>query len=82
MNDTIERPKAKKKETLTVEQRIEKFIKTKPGDQIKIINVFENCYRVNVYSFERVKELIVKRAMISASYFIIAKENGTLEIEE
>ena len=82
MNDTIEKPKTKKKETLTIEQRIKDLIKTKPSDQIKIINVFDSNYRVNVYSFEQVRDLLFKRASISASYFIIAKDDGTLVIDE
>lgn len=81
MNAAAEKPKIKRKETITIEQRIEDMIETKPGDQVKIINVFDNFYRVNIYSFEAVKEMLFKRASISASYFVIHKGDGTLEIE-
>jgi hypothetical protein len=88
MNDTVdertemaERPKAKKKEKSTIEQRIEKFIEAKPSDKVKIVNVFDNNYRVNVYTFEVHKDLLFKRPRISASYFIVEEADGTLRIE-
>jgi len=83
MNDTIEQPVVEEEEKApSTAQRIEEFIETKPDDQVKVVNVFDNYYRVNVYSFEKCGEMLFKRATISASYFIIAHPDGTLEIDE
>ena len=82
MNDTIEQPVVEEEKALTVKQRIEKLIDTKPSDKIKIVNVFDNNYRVNVYSFELRGEMLFTKATLSASYFVIAHPDGTLEIEE
>jgi hypothetical protein len=47
------------------------------GDcQIKVKHVFDNCYRVNVYSFDRSSNLVIRKNTISHSWFVTSTMDG------